>query len=374
MKSRDGCHFQPQPLVSETNMLHVRLLRSVSRSLGSAVLALLVVTLGSGSARATKYAGAFMENGGGARALAMGGAFTAVADDPSTTFWNPAGLSGMDRGGIMVMHSERFGDLINRDFAVFAQPVSWSLLGGTGAGFGISVIRLGVEDIPFTEHLQEQLDTNGDGVVDDGELRGLLDLQDQIRFKTDEELALLLSYGENLGRWRVGGSVKFIRQSVGDYSSLGIGADIALLRPAVWRRLDFGVKFQDLTTTYLSWSTGRNEQISPAVVPGLAWRQPLPRWDMDLTLAGSMETRFENRGVADQFSSGTLSANAHLGMEVGFSRKVYLRTGFDSGWGAGDLTAGAGFRLDPLTVDYAYAGDTLDIDEVTHRISVTYSF
>ena len=49
-----------------------------------------------GPAAATKYAGAFMENGGGARALGMGGAFTAVADDPSTTFWNPAGLGQAD--------------------------------------------------------------------------------------------------------------------------------------------------------------------------------------------------------------------------------------------------------------------------------------
>jgi len=324
--------------------------------------------------QATKYAGAFMENGGGARALAMGGAFTAVADDPSTTFWNPAGLARLDERSLLLMHAERFGDLIDRDFVSYTQPVEWTLFGGQSGGFGISVIRLGVDDIPFTDHLRDQLDTNGDGEVDNAELRGLLDLQDQIRFKSDQELALLLSYGEDLGSWRIGGSMKFIRQSVGDFSSLGIGADLGLLRPGIWRHLDFGVKFQDLTTTYLNWSTGRNETISPAVVPGLAWRQALPNWDMDLTVAGSLETRFDNRSDADQYSSGSVSANAHAGMEVGFSGKVYLRTGFDSGWGSGDLTAGAGFHLDPLTVDYAYAGDTLDIDEVTHRISVSFIF
>ncbi len=325
-------------------------------------------------ANATKYAGAFMENGGGARALAMGGAFTAVADDPSTTFWNPAGLAILSERSLLVMHSERFGDLIDRDFAAYSQPVQWRLFGGESAGIGISLIRLGVDDIPFTDHLMDQLDTNGDGEVDDAELRGLLDLQDQIRFKSDQELALMLSYGEDFGHWRFGGSLKFIRQSVGNFSSLGIGADVGLLRPSIWRHLDFGVKFQDLTTTYLSWSTGRNETISPAIVPGLAWRQPLPGWDMDLTVAGSLETRFDNRGDADQYSSGAMSANAHAGLELGFSGKVYLRTGFDSGWGSGDLTAGAGFRLHPLTVDYAYAGDTLDIDEVTHRISVSFIF
>ncbi len=55
---------------------------------------------------------------------------------------------------------------------------------------------------------------------------------------------------------------------------------------------------------------------------------------------------------------------------MGFSNRVYLRGGFDSGWGSEDATMGAGFHLSPLIVDYAYAGDTLGIDEATHRISV----
>ncbi len=330
--------------------------------------------LPAGPAGATKYAGAFMENGGGARALGLGGAFVAVADDPSTTFWNPSGLSRLDDPELMVMHSERFGDLIDRDFAVFAQPVSWSIFGGESAGFGISLFRLGVDDIPFTEHLADQLDVNHDGTIDDDEILGLFDLQDQIRYKSDQELALLFSYGEDLGSWRVGGNIKFVRQSIGEYSSLGVGLDLGAMRPGIWRRLDFGVKFQDLTTTYLHWSTGRNEIITPAIVPGLAWRQPLPDWNMSLTLAGDLETRFDNRGDADQYSTGSFSANAHLGLELGFSGKVFLRGGFDSGWNARNMTAGAGFRVDPLTIDYAYAGDSLDIDEVTHRISLSVRF
>jgi hypothetical protein len=323
---------------------------------------------------AAKFAGAFMESGGGARALSLGGAFTAVADDASATFWNPAGLSTITARQLLLMHEERFGGLVDRDFAAYVQPVSWALLGGEEAGVGVSVIRLGVDDIPFTEHLRSQLDDNGDGIVDDEELLGLFELQDQIRFKSDSELALLISYGERRGAWRFGGSLKFIRQSVGEYSSTGIGFDAAALRPGVWRRLDFGVKLQDATSTYLSWSTGKNEVIVPAVVPGLAWRQPLPRWNASLLLASALETRFEDRGQADQFAWGDVGANLHLGLEIGFRERVFLRGGFDSGFGSQDLTAGAGFRLDRLTIDYAYAGDTLDIDEVTHRISLGVRF
>lgn len=346
-------------------------------SLGSRVAPVLVLGLAflcAGPAAATKFAGSFMEDGGGARALGMGGAFTAVADDPSMTFWNPAGLGQADGSELLLMHAERFGDLIDRDFAAYTQAVNWNLFGGQQSGFGVTVIRLGVDDIPFTDHLQGLLDTNGDGVVDDTELRGLLDLQDEIQYKSDQEFSLLFSYGEHLGSWLVGGSLKFVRQSVGPYSSFGLGADLGVLRPAVWKRLDFGMKFQDITTTYLSWSTGRNELITPALVPALAWNQPLPDWDMRLTLAGSVETRFDDRGDADQYDAGDFSFNTHLGLEVAFSERVFLRGGFNSGWSAADITAGAGFRLDPLTIDYAYAGDTLDIDEVTHRISLSVRF
>ena len=340
----------------------------------------LTLLLGAGDAGATKYAGAFMANGGGARALAMGGAFTAVADDPSATFWNVAGIADVTDPEILLMHSERFGDLIDRDFAAFIAPVNWTLLGGEAAGLGVTLIRLGIDDIPFTDHIVLD-DLDGDGIGDP--ISGL-DHLDEVIYKSDQEYALMFSYGERIGSWRVGGSLKIIHQSVGNYSSLGLGADLALLRPRLWRNLDAGIKFQDITTTYLSWNTGTNELITPAIVPALAWRQPLPDFNMSATLAASLEGRFENRRQADQYWLGSTSANSHLGLELGFSEKVFLRGGFDSGWSSENMTAGAGFvvpgfalgwfDVSLITVDYAFAGDTLDIDEYTHRISLSSRF
>jgi hypothetical protein len=329
-------------------------------------------------AGATKYAGAFMEDGGGARALAMGSAFVAVASDPSTVFWNAAGLAGLQDRQVLLMHAERFGDLIDRDFAAYTQPVGWSLLGGQQAGVGLSIIRLGVDDIPLTDHLFDQLDVDHNGVVDDTEILGLFDLRDQIRYRSDQEWAFFLSYGERKGNWQVGGSLKVIRQSIDKYSSLGIGLDLALLRPRIWRGIDFGVKFQDITTTYLSWDTpsGKNEIIAPAIVPGLARTFDLPQWNSSVLVACSLENRFENRRGADQFFSGAWSANGHLGVEVAFNRVVFLRGGFNSGFNNENLTGGAGFRINPLTVDYAYAGkgEEMFIDESTHRISLSVRF
>jgi hypothetical protein len=338
----------------------------------SKILLLLVLLIAlCSNAFATKYAGAFMDDGGGARALGMGGAFTAVASDPSATYWNPAGLSGIDSRQFMIMHSERFGDLVDRDFASFVQPVSWSLFGGTNAGIGITLIRLGIDDIPFTSHLHDQLDLNGDNVISDEELMGLFNLQDEFRFESDSELALFLSYAEQIGLWQFGSSMKLIRQEVGSYSSVGIGFDIAALRPNIWRSLSFGIKLQDITTTYLSWSTGENEIITPAIVPGLSWNQNLPSFDANLIIASALETRFDNRGDVDQFSAGAVSSNLHLGAELGLRDKIFLRAGFDSGFKAVNRTAGIGFQLPWFQVDYAYGDDVLGIDELTHRISVT---
>src|SRR5512139_184337 len=43
--------------------------------------------------------------GVGARALAMGGAYTAVADDATAGYWNPAGLTGIERFNLSSMIS-----------------------------------------------------------------------------------------------------------------------------------------------------------------------------------------------------------------------------------------------------------------------------
>ncbi len=358
------------PWLSEAKMKWNWVRPSQGRITLSVCLSVAVI-LGVGQpALATKYAGAFMADGGGARALGMGGAFTAVADDPSATFWNPAGIADADGPEILLMHSERFGDLIDRDFASFVMPVDWNLFGGAQAGLGVTLIRLGVDDIAFTDHIRLD-DLDGDGI---GDPVSVLDHLDEIVYKSDQEYALMFSYAENLGGWRTGGTLKFIHQSVGNYSSFGLGADLALLRPNWWRRLDVGLKLQDITTTYLSWNTGTNELITPAIVPAVAWRQPIPDWKMSATVAGSLESRFDNRRGADQYWMGSASSNAHVGLELGFSERVFLRSGFDSGWDAEHLTAGAGFVLSRLTIDYAYAGDTLDIDESTHRISASARF
>lgn len=332
---------------------------------------LVAAALCASPAHATKYAGAFMADGGGARALGMGSAFAAVSDDASATFWNPAGLAGMRRPELLLMHSERFGDLIDRDFGAFVYPLGAQGDESPAHVVALSVLHLGIDDIPFTDHLFARLDANSDGVVDEDEVRNLFQYRDEIQFKSDHEFAVMGSYARRAGNWMVGGNLKLIRQAVGDYSSWGVGVDLGALRRDWWRRLDVGMKLQDATSTYLSWNTGHNETVAPVLVPAAAYDWSFPRLNLDLLLASAFELHLDGRGDADQIDlGGSLSGNLNLGLEARLSKRVDLRVGAHEGFDARNFTFGGGLDLRVLRVDYGFAGDVLDIDENTHRISI----
>ncbi|MCK5245643.1 hypothetical protein KAR02_01990, partial [Candidatus Bipolaricaulota bacterium] len=62
--------------------------------------------------------GAFsaFKNGIGARALAMGGAFVAVANDATAMLWNPAGLAQLEDTRLSAMSTDLYGLGITHQF------------------------------------------------------------------------------------------------------------------------------------------------------------------------------------------------------------------------------------------------------------------
>ena len=115
----------------------------------AAALAALLLLLGAASPRpagASEELGAqrvatsmltFLKIGVGARAVALGEAFTPVADDATALHWNPAGLAEFDRMQFHVTHTEWPAD-IDYDVAIFTLPVPQ--LGG-GVGFQLASLR-----------------------------------------------------------------------------------------------------------------------------------------------------------------------------------------------------------------------------------------
>ena len=74
-----------------------------------------------GGQRAGTSSGAFLKIGVGARAVALGESFVAVANDPSAIFWNPAGLASMQRQEIQLSHIDWPAD-IRYEHATYVLP------------------------------------------------------------------------------------------------------------------------------------------------------------------------------------------------------------------------------------------------------------
>jgi hypothetical protein len=114
--------------------------------------ALLAAVLGSlvlaAPAGATKYAGEFLKIQVGARALGMGGAFTAVADDATAPYWNPAGMVYLPYREVIPQHQEKFGNLANHDYLGGVWPLGGPR--GRNAALGVGIVRFAVDDIPIT--------------------------------------------------------------------------------------------------------------------------------------------------------------------------------------------------------------------------------
>jgi hypothetical protein len=103
------------------------------RITASTVIALLLLA---GAAQAN-----FLETELGARAMGMGGAFVAVADDVTALHWNPAGLAGLPGVQVFGMRTSVYSvDGLSEDAVLTSY--------GTGSmGYGLGWMRTGAADL-----------------------------------------------------------------------------------------------------------------------------------------------------------------------------------------------------------------------------------
>jgi len=306
-----------------------------------------------------KYAGEFIAIGVGGRALGLGGAYAALATDVTAGYWNPAGLSHLDYPQLMLMHDEQFGSLVNYDYGAVAFPV------GLSTSLGLSVIRLGVDDIPDTRNAG--LDANGNITVDPNDL-SRIDLS-RVTYFSAADWAFYLTYSRRQSEdFSYGANVKIIRRELGDNSATGIGFDAAVwYRP--FEHASIGVNAQDITTTFLAWDTGTNELISPTLKIGGAYS--IAALDGMFTPVVDVDVRFEGREYASTANLGPVSFDVHSGLEFDYRSVVALRVGYSD---IQQITFGGGLRLPKLTIDYTFAKfDGANQLGNTHRISLLFT-
>jgi len=262
--------------------------------------------------------GAFsaFKNGIGARALAMGGAFVAVANDTTAMVWNPAGLAQLSG---------------TRLFGMSANPYS-SEVGGIGQTFvGASTsfanlgIGLGWESASIAGNQTDETGTAGDPF-------------------TWSESAIIGSLASNLMDVAMAGAnVKYYMFDSGlSNTATGFGFDLGLL-VNLGGTFMLGVSATDLANSSINWDSGAVDKVSALYKAGLA----LNLIDDQLKLA------------ADVDFDGSSLGNTHVGMEFQLIDELALRGGvvLTNDFQDYILTVGAGINVAGLYVDAAYLLD-----------------
>jgi hypothetical protein len=287
-----------------------------------------------------KYSGEFLYLGVGGRPLSLGGAYVAESGDVLSGYYNPAGLSRLDRPQAIFMHSETFGSLLNHDFLAYARPFG---SGGAPAAFGISLYRLGGGGIIVT-----RVDQTGRFQM--------------VSEESHADYVGYFSYGRMFGkRLSAGVSAKLIYRDIVDESAVGIGLDLGAIY-ALTDWADLGLNLQDAPGTFLSYSTGTKERVNATAKTGARLHGERGRFAM--SLLGDTDIRFEGRDFSAQASAGPISFDFHFGLEVRYLEKLSARIGSD----IGNLSLGAGLRFNRFAVDIAMR-DHSDLDH-TYLVSL----
>ena len=224
-------------------------------------------------------------------------------------------------------------------------------------------MRLAVDGIPDTRNAL--VDANGDGILDITQDR--LDYSRISEF-SDQDWAFYLSFAKrHSDNFSYGASVKIIRRSIAEFSATGIGFDIGVQYTPI-ENLFLGATLQDVTTTLVAWSTGRNELISPTLKVGGGYKFELLGGTITPVL--DLDIRFEGRNFASNINIGPISVDLHEGFEYNYKNVFAIRAGYND---IKQFTIGAGIKLPKLSIDYSFARFNDSEDERlpdTHRISL----
>lgn len=330
---------------------------------------------------APKYSNEFLNIGVGADALGLGNAVIANTGSAYSGYWNPAGLTKVDKWlDVGLMHSEYFAGIAKYDYLGLAHSID------DKSTIGLSVIRFAVDDIPNTTQL---IDNNGN--ID----------YDKITTFTAADYGFLLSYARKLKieGLSAGGTFKVIHRKVGDFAKswgFGIDAGLQYQRGKHWK---FGAMARDLTSTFNAWVFTLDPETIEVFertnneIPQNGLELTLPRlivgaygkYDLGskgIYAAGEANIDITTDGRRNTLiRSGVVSIDPHLGIEFGFKNYVAIRGGitnlqyvknFDNSQKLNiQPNIGIGLNVKSFYLDYAFTdiGDA-SVALYSHVISI----
>ena len=291
----------------------------VLRSGGLVVLVLISLMLPSYAGLGSSAGADFLNIGIGPRPIAMGEAFTGLADDSSALFYNPAGLAHLNFPEAYTMYNKWYAD-VNQQVAAFAVPTN---LGVVGCAYQ----SLGSGDI-------QGYDANGAATS---------------TFNTASS-SLQLSFGRKLNPYlSMGGSIKSISERLESVSAGTYAIDAGLMYH-VNPQFSLGLAALNLG-------------------PGITYikeTSPLPA-SYRLGAAYSARLFDDSFSVSSDLISYPDQSRVNLGFEYLMRNFFAVRAGVTGG----ALRGGIGIYANLFSFDYAYTGNA-DLG-AAHQFSIGIS-
>ena len=267
----------------------------------------------------------FLKIGAGARAVGMGEAFTAVVDDASGTFWNPAGLAHLQNSELVFTHNKWLQDITNEYFAL-------GFMVGKNV-FGISFMSNTVDGIerrvkPTAEPL--------------GEINA-------------HDVMFGLSYARFLtADISLGATAKFLYEKIYVESSSGVAVDLGLQYQTKISGLRTGIALQNFG--YITKLKDESVKLPQTIRIGLAYQLPFQLFQGEFLVASDWVKIFES------------SSHFNLGVEYSFKGFFALRCGYLTGYDEKGIQGGFGIGFKRYRLDYAFVPFSSDLGN-SHRVS-----
>jgi long-subunit fatty acid transport protein len=160
----------------------------------------------------------FLKIGIDARAIGMGEAYTAVTDDISSVYWNPAGLALKSQNQVLFSHTEWVAD-IRYEYVAASRVTDY----GTFA-LSASILYMDWMDVYEEDNL---LEPTGETF-------------------TCSDLSAGLSYANSFtDKFSFGFTLKYLRQNLDEYSVNGFAIDLGSLYNTGWENLTIGMSLRN---------------------------------------------------------------------------------------------------------------------------------
>lgn len=271
----------------------------------------------------------FLKIGIDARAVGMGEAYTAVAENAAAVYWNPAGLMNAPRSNVLFNHNEWIQDL-RGEFVALSIVGNKSAWGFHLRSFNISDIE--VREIPTAEPLEKA---------------------------SAHYISAGISYARRMYKsLDLGVTLKYLYEKIFVTSASGFATDFGVLyRPPV-HNLSIGLSFQN----FGKMQKFENEETTLPVIGRLGVKYQIP---VDLTITRVIL-------AADVVKPVEENAKFNLGTELTLWKYLAVRVGYFIGYEARDFSLGLGFMRSAIRLDYGIVpfGDDLGS---THRFTLNFN-